>query len=91
MRDNPQFYITLFGGLSRHYRCIGSYKHWVGPVPGEDYWMDIVEGPYIITNTFNLCVLVLSKKGTTTFLPTYSEKDRTNGMLVIRFVVVSYF
>lgn len=59
--------------------------------------MDTVKGPYVITNTYNLCVVVLSNRGSTKFLPAYSRKDQTNGIIVIgyledqqHFVVVNY-
>lgn len=81
MLDNPHLYITLFGGLNRYNRCMGSYEQWVGPAPCEDYWIDRVKGPYVIVNTFNLCVVILSKRRSTVFLPTYSEKVQTDGRL----------
>ncbi|KAI5667034.1 hypothetical protein M9H77_16887 [Catharanthus roseus] len=42
-----------------------------------DYWMDTPDHLYVIANTFNLCVVVIVRFGSTTVLPLYSNMDCT--------------
>ncbi|KAI5667515.1 hypothetical protein M9H77_17368 [Catharanthus roseus] len=52
-----------------------------------DYWMDTPDHLYVIANTFNLCVILIARVGSTTVLPLYSNMDCTVGMLFIGFIV----
>lgn len=55
-----------------------------GVVHNERYWMDIPDSLFVVASTFNLCVVLLAKRGSTTILPFYSEKNRTDKRVVIR-------
>ncbi|KAI5668037.1 hypothetical protein M9H77_17890 [Catharanthus roseus] len=48
--------------------------------------MDTPDHLYIITNTFNFCVVLIAQLGSTTILPLYSNMDCTAGTLFIGFI-----
>ncbi|KAI5665040.1 hypothetical protein M9H77_24363 [Catharanthus roseus] len=74
--------MQLFGLLERVTELIRKTKWGEGSTP-FDYWMDTPYHLYVIANTFNLCVVLIARFGSTTILPLYSNMDCTAGMLFI--------
>ncbi|KAI5647464.1 hypothetical protein M9H77_33469 [Catharanthus roseus] len=54
-----------------------------------NYWIDTPDQLYVIANTFNLCVVLIARFGSTTVLPLYSNMDCTAGLLFIGFIELS--
>ncbi|KAI5648511.1 hypothetical protein M9H77_34516 [Catharanthus roseus] len=53
-----------------------------GSAPPE-YWMDTLDHLYVITNTFNLCVVFLARLESTIVLPLVSNMDGHTGTIFI--------
>ncbi|KAI5668578.1 hypothetical protein M9H77_18431 [Catharanthus roseus] len=56
-----------------------------GPTPYE-HWLDTPDHLYVIANTFNFCVVLTVRLGSTTVLPLYSNMNCIAGMLCIGFI-----
>ncbi|KAI5676814.1 hypothetical protein M9H77_07764 [Catharanthus roseus] len=79
-------YVQLFGLLERVTELIRKINWSEGSAP-VDFWMDTPDNLYGIANTFNLCVVLIARFGSTTVLPLYSNMDdSTAGMLFIGFI-----
>ncbi|KAI5682555.1 hypothetical protein M9H77_03783 [Catharanthus roseus] len=51
--------------------------HWRDGHAPLEYWLDTPNSLYVIANTFNLCVVLIARFGSTTVLLLYSYLDRT--------------
>ncbi|KAI5662406.1 hypothetical protein M9H77_21729 [Catharanthus roseus] len=56
-----------------------------------EYWMDTPDHLYVISNTFNLCIVFLSRSESTTVLPLVSNMDGTAGTIFIGLIEELYF
>ncbi|KAI5669133.1 hypothetical protein M9H77_18986 [Catharanthus roseus] len=78
-------YVQLFGSLERVTELIRKTNWGEGSAP-VDYWIDTPNHLYVIANTFNLCVVLIARFGSTIVLPLYSNMDCTAGILFIGFI-----
>ncbi|KAI5672443.1 hypothetical protein M9H77_12807 [Catharanthus roseus] len=77
-------YVSVFGSLERVYERIRKTIWDMGPAPYE-HWLDTPDHLYVIANTFNFCVVLIARLGSTTVLPLYSNMNCTARMLCIGF------
>ncbi|KAI5673389.1 hypothetical protein M9H77_13753 [Catharanthus roseus] len=78
-------YVLLFRSVERVYELIRKTCWDEGPMPYE-HWLDTPDHFYVIANTFNFCVVLIARLGSTTVLPLYSNMDCTTGTLCIGFI-----
>ncbi|KAI5652552.1 hypothetical protein M9H77_29739 [Catharanthus roseus] len=60
--------------------------NWIEGSMPVDYWMYTPDYLYVIASTFNLCVILIARFGSTTVLPLYSNMDCTARMIFIGFI-----
>ncbi|KAI5676604.1 hypothetical protein M9H77_07554 [Catharanthus roseus] len=85
LHHHMNMYVQLFGLLEYVTELIRK-MNWIEGLAPVDYWMDTPNHLYVIANTFNLCVILIARFGSTTVLPFYSNMDCTVGMLFIGFI-----
>ncbi|KAI5677822.1 hypothetical protein M9H77_08772 [Catharanthus roseus] len=84
LHHHMSVYVKLFRSLECVTELIRK-TNWVEGSTPVDYWIDTADYLYVIANTFNLCVVLIARFGSTTVLPFYSNMDCTAGMLFIGF------
>ncbi|KAI5652511.1 hypothetical protein M9H77_29698 [Catharanthus roseus] len=85
LHHNRNVYVQLFRSLERVTELIRK-TNWGEGLTLVDYWIDTPDHLYVIANTFNLCVVLIARFGSSTVLPLYSNMDCTAGMLFIGFI-----
>ncbi|KAI5650228.1 hypothetical protein M9H77_36233 [Catharanthus roseus] len=85
LHHHMNVYVQSFGSLERVIMLTRKTNWGEGSAP-VIYWMDTHDHLYVIANTFNLCVVLIARFGSTTVLPLYSNMDSTAGILFIEFI-----
>ncbi|KAI5661625.1 hypothetical protein M9H77_20948 [Catharanthus roseus] len=78
-------YMSIFGSVERVYELIRKTIRDEGPAPYE-HWLDTLDHLYVIGNTFNFCVVLIARLGSTTVLSLYSNMNCTAEMLCTGFI-----
>ncbi|KAI5671442.1 hypothetical protein M9H77_11806 [Catharanthus roseus] len=80
LRHRMHVYEQLFGSVERVTELIMKTKWEEGSAPPE-YWIDIPDHLYVIANTFNLCIVFLTRSESTTVLPLVSNMNGPSGTI----------
>ncbi|KAI5654062.1 hypothetical protein M9H77_31249 [Catharanthus roseus] len=85
LHQHMNMYVQLFRSLERVYELIKK-TNWEEDSAPYEHFMDTPDHLYVIVNTFNFCVVLITRSGSTIVLPLYSNMDCTAGTLFIGFI-----
>ncbi|KAI5677226.1 hypothetical protein M9H77_08176 [Catharanthus roseus] len=86
LEHSTNLYVNLVG-LEERVNELVHRINWLVDRPAlYAHWFETPYSLYIVSNAFNLCVILIAQLGSTTVLPLYSYSDRPEGTLVIGFL-----
>ncbi|KAI5663260.1 hypothetical protein M9H77_22583 [Catharanthus roseus] len=86
LEHSTNVYLNLVDSTERVNGLVHRIRWQNGPASYE-HWLETPDSLYVITNAFNLCVILIAQFGSTIVLPLYSYLDSLEGTLIIGLLI----